>query len=274
MRSGIDRAQNTHHALELISDAADQGARFIATPEMTTAVDKDPARLSASLPRGIDPPEIAAFAKMAADKAVWILLGSAAVKLADFAKGGPPAIANRAYLFSPTGEIAARYDKIHMFDVQLPGGETWRESAVYAPGDRAIVVEAPFAKIGLSICYDLRFPHLYRGLAQAGATLLCAPAAFTRQTGQAHWHTLLKARAIECGAFVMAPAQGGRHEDGRETYGHSLIIGPWGDVLAELNHDDPGVVLAEIDPAKALEARQRIPALGLEQSYEVSTIRS
>lgn len=211
--------------------------------------------------------EIAAFSKAAKDHKVWLLIGSVAVS------DGAGRAANRAMLFSPEGDIVARYDKLHMFDVDLPGGESWKESKIYSPGADAVLVETPLAKLGLSICYDVRFPSLYRRLAQAGAEVLCVPAAFTRQTGKAHWKTLLTARAIENGAFVIAPAQGGLHEDGRETYGHSLIIGPWGEILAEADNDEPGVLFADINLEAAHEARSRIPNLGLERDYKISIIK-
>ncbi len=265
MRSGLDRAKNTTDALSMITEAAGEGAAFIATPEMTNVVDRKGARLLASLPGEGGLAEIAAFSAAAKQHGVWLLIGSLAVREGDKA-------ANRSFLFGPDGEIAARYDKLHMFDVDLPGGESWKESKIYKPGDAATLVVTSLAKFGLSICYDVRFPQLYRALAQAGAEVLCIPAAFTRQTGKAHWKTLLRARAIENGAFVVAPAQGGTHEDGRETYGHSMIIGPWGEVLAEAASDEPGVILADIDPKAADEARQRIPNLGLEQDLKVSII--
>ena len=266
MRSGLDRGRNLADATALIEEAARAGARFILTPEMTNVVDRDAARLLASLPEEQALPEIPAFAETARRLGVHLLIGSLAVRLA------PRRAANRAFLFGPDGRILARYDKLHMFDVALPNGESWRESAVYEAGAEAVVVETPLARIGLSICYDVRFPHLYRSLAQAGAEILCVPAAFTRQTGAVHWKTLLAARAIETGSFVLAPAQGGVHEDGRATWGHSLAIGPWGEILAEAENDAPGVVLAEIDPARAHEARRRIPNLGLETAFNVHTI--
>ncbi len=266
MRSGLDRARNTNDALALIEEAARAGAAFIATPEMTNVVDRKGARLLDGLPDEDGLEEIAAFAAAARRHGVWLLIGSLALK-AD-AKA-----ANRSFLYSPAGDIVARYDKLHMFDVDLPGGESWKESSIYAAGDNACLVETELANFGLSICYDLRFPRLYRALAQAGADVLCAPAAFTRQTGKAHWKTLLTARAIENGAFIVAPAQGGVHEDGRETYGHSMIIGPWGDVLAEDDGDEPGFVLAEIDLAAAREARRRIPNLSLEPDFKISIVK-
>ena len=282
MRSGVDRVRNTDAALALIDEAAGAGARFVATPEMTTAVDKNAARLRASFDppadpaaaAGDDPPEIAAFAAAAKAHGIWLLIGSAAVKgpVESPAGGAGERLFNRSFLLTPDGRVAARYDKAHLFDVSLPGGESWRESAVYAPGDTSVVVEAGTANIGLSICYDLRFPNFYRRLAQAGANILAVPAAFTRPTGRAHWETLLRARAIENGAFVIAPAQGGEHEDGRATYGHSMIIGPWGDVLGALDHDEPGVLTVEIDLAEVGNVRRRIPSLALERPVEVVKI--
>ncbi len=270
MRSGLDRARNVADALALIDEAAECGAKFIATPEMTNVVDRKGARLLASLPDEDGLEEIAAFAAAAKRHRAWLLIGSVAVKM-DAAKSGERA-ANRSFLFGPGGEISARYDKLHMFDVDLPNGESWKESRLYEAGDTAKMVVTPLAKFGLSICYDVRFPRLYRALSQAGAEVLCVPAAFTRQTGIAHWKTLLTARAIENGAFVVAPAQGGVHEDGRETYGHSMIIGPWGDVLAEADNDAPGIIMAEIDSQAVAEARQRIPNLALERDFEIFII--
>ena len=266
MRSGLDRAANTKDAIALIKEAAGQGAKFIATPEMTNVVDRKGSRLLANLPEEAGLEEISAFSDAAKENSVWLLIGSVAVKSGERA-------ANRSFLFAPDGSIVARYDKIHMFDVDLPGGESWKESKIYAPGARAVTVKAEIAQIGLSICYDVRFPLLYRSMAQNGAEILCVPAAFTAQTGRAHWKTLLTARAIENGAFVVAPAQGGVHEDGRETWGHSVIIGPWGETLGEAEHDEPGVVIADIDLAAVHEARQRIPNLALEQRFEITIIK-
>lgn len=258
MRSGIDRARNIDAALTLIGEAAKGGAHFIATPEMTTAVDRNGDRLAASLPEGEALPEVGAFSAAAAEHGVWLLIGSMPVKRRD------GKLANRSFLFGPDGATAAQYDKIHMFDVSLADGESWRESRLYEPGTEAVVVETPLALIGLSICYDVRFPRLYRSLAQAGAEVICVPAAFTKQTGRAHWKTLLTARAIECGAFIIAPAQGGLHEDGRETFGHSMVISPWGDILTEARGDEPGVILADVDVRRSLTARRQIPSLSLD----------
>lgn len=268
LRSGVDRARNIADASALIEEAAGRGAHFIVTPEMTNAVDRNAARLSVSLPVGEDIEEVTAFSGLAADQGVWLLIGSMAIKRED------GRLANRSFLFGPDGAIAARYDKIHMFDVDLDNGESWKESNIYEPGDKAIVVETPLAVLGLSVCYDLRFPHLYRAMARAGAGVLCVPAAFTRQTGRAHWKTLLTARAIECGAFVVAAAQGGVHEDGRETFGHSLIISPWGDILAEARGDEPGVIIAEIDLDRVRKARRQIPSLALETPVKVLNVEA
>jgi predicted amidohydrolase len=268
LRSGVDRARNVADAVALIGEAAQRGAHFIVTPEMTNAVDRNAERLTASLPEGEEIEDVRAFSAAASDNGVFLLIGSMAIRRGD------GRLANRSFLFGPDGSIAARYDKIHMFDVALENGETWRESRVYHPGDQAVLVKTPLAAFGLTICYDLRFPHLYRALARAGAEVLCVPAAFTRQTGKAHWKALLTARAIECGAFVAAAAQGGVHEDGRETFGHSVIISPWGDILTEARGDEPGVILAEIDPMRVKKARAQIPSLALETPVKVLTIET
>lgn len=268
MRSGLSRAANVKAARALIDEAAARGARFVSTPEMTNVLDRKAERLFADLPAEEDLAEIAAFADAARAHALWLHIGSLAVRT------GERRAANRGYLFAPDGKIAARYDKIHRFDVELPGGETWKESKVYDAGEAAVIAETPLAAFGLTVCYDVRFPTLYRRLAQAGADVLCVPAAFTRQTGRAHWKTLLTARAIENGAFVIAAAQGGTHEDGRETFGHSLIVGPWGEILAEKPDDEPGVILAEIDPEKSADARRRIPNLGLETAPVLKATRA
>ncbi|MEL7487868.1 MAG: carbon-nitrogen hydrolase family protein [Pseudomonadota bacterium] len=268
MRTGVDRDRGIDDALALIAEAADKGARFVATPEMTSVLDQNPKRLFADLPEPERAPELTAFSDAAQRHGVWLLIGSVAVKVGD------RRAANRSLFFSPDGALIATYDKIHMFDVALPDGETWKESSVYEPGAAASVIETPLASFGLSICYDLRFPALYRALSQAGATVLCVPAAFTRQTGKAHWRTLLRARAIENGAFVIAPGQGGRHEDGRETFGGSAVIGPWGEVLCEADGDEPGVVLAKIDPPAAARARAAIPNLGLEAPFKILNLRA
>lgn len=254
MRSGIDVAENVAAASALIRDAAGRGAQLIATPEMTTLLDRQPgAAWEKSTTEEADH-GLAAFRALARELKVTLLIGSISIR-AENRK-----CANRSFLISPQGDVLARYDKIHMFDVQLGAGNEYRESDSYAAGGEAVVAPLDGAALGLSVCYDVRFPDLYRQLAVAGAQIIAVPAAFTRITGEAHWHILLRARAIETGCFVIAPAQGGKHADGRETYGHSLIIDPWGKILAEAG-TDPGVIVATLDLAKVDEARRKIPSL-------------
>ncbi len=256
MRSGLDPQANREAAAALIRLAAAQGARLVATPENTTRLDRDRPRLFKALDSADPKIEDRAWGRLAEENGVWLLLGSTP-RLA-----GPDKVFNRSILFAPDGKPRAVYDKIHLFDVQLGGGEVYRESEAVQPGAKAVLAEGPMgARLGLTICYDLRFAALYRALAQAGAEILFVPSAFTVPTGQAHWETLLRARAIETGSFVVAPAQGGVHEDGRSTYGHSLIVGPWGDVLARADDDAPGVIMATLNLAHVQEARAKIPAL-------------
>lgn len=264
MRSGKDPERNAADMEKLVREAAGKGATYIQTPEMTGAMvrDKD-ARQAIFTTQDKDVTALAAR-RLAKELGVFLHVGSTGILRTD------GKIANRALLFSPRGETVATYDKIHMFDVDLDNGESWRESAAYEPGMQAVVADIGGAKFGFAVCYDLRFPQLFRAEALSGAQVLTVPAAFTRQTGQAHWHVLLRARAIENGAFVVAAAQGGLHEDGRETYGHSLIIDPWGTVLAEAAHDEPGVIVAEIDPAQSLAARGKIPNLKNAREFSVS----
>jgi predicted amidohydrolase len=243
------------HVLPMVAEAAAAGASFIATPEGTNVLQKDRALLLPMLKTLEEDPVVAGLRAAAIEFGVWVLIGSALVKRQD------GKAANRSVLISPQGAIAATYDKLHMFDVDLPTGESPRESATYEPGDRAVTARAGDLKLGVTICYDLRFPALYRALALAGAEVMTIPSAFTRPTGAAHWEALMRARAIETGSFILAPAQGGRHEDGRGTYGHSIIIAPWGEVLAHLDHDEPGVLLADLDLTAAAKARAAIPAL-------------
>lgn len=255
MRSGLEPERNARDMEALVRDAAGRGATYVQTPEMTGAMVREREareKLFVSEDRDVI---VAAARRLAEELGLFLHIGSTAILRED------GKVANRALLFSPRGETIARYDKIHMFDVDLDHGESWRESAVYEPGTQAVVAEVEGVGLGLAICYDLRFPQLFRAEALAGAQVLSVPAAFTRQTGEAHWHVLLRARAIENGAFVIAAAQGGQHEDGRETFGHSLIVDPWGRVLAEAGHDRPGVVVAEIDPAQSAAARGKIPNL-------------
>jgi predicted amidohydrolase len=253
MRSGRDPAANRDDAVALIRQAADAGAAYVQTPEMTGLVERSRRSLMENIRSEADDPLIAAVREVARARALMVHIGSLALKDGD-------KVANRAFVIDAAGDIVATYTKIHLFDVDLPGGESWRESATYVGGAEAPVVASPIGALGVTICYDLRFPYLYRALADAGASVLTAPACFTRQTGEAHWHVLQRARAIENGAFVLSAAQGGLHADGRETFGHSLIVDPWGRVLAE-GGTEPGVILAEIDPAAVTEARQRIPSL-------------
>lgn len=254
MRSGRDVAANIEAASELIREAAAGGADFIATPENTSLLELETAAILANAKPQEDDPALKTFRGLADELDRWVLIGSLPIKVA------ADKIANRSFLIGPDGEIKASYDKIHLFDVKLPGGEDYRESKNVRAGEKPVSADLPWGRIGLSVCYDLRFPGLYRELAQGGAHFLSVPAAFTKTTGQAHWHVLLRARAIENGAFVFAPAQGGMHEVGRETYGHSLIISPWGEVLAEAGID-PCVIYAEIDLAMVENVRSRIPSL-------------
>ncbi|WP_309605310.1 carbon-nitrogen hydrolase family protein [Phenylobacterium sp.] len=249
------------HVLPLVREAAAAGAAFIATPEGTNVLQKDRAILLPMLKRLDGDLVVAGLRQAAADLGVWVLIGSALVERED------GKAANRAVLISPAGAVTATYDKLHMFDVDLPSGESARESATYEPGDRAVTARAGDLKLGLTVCYDLRFPALYRALALAGAEVMTIPAAFTRPTGEAHWEVLMRARAIETGSFVLAPAQGGRHEDGRGTHGHSLVVAPWGEVVAHLDHDEPGVLLADLDLAASGKARAAIPALANARAF-------
>ena len=254
LRSTDDVQENIRTTSALIREAKARGAQFIATPENTTLMAPDGgAKLEKSFSEEADP-ALPAFRQLAEELGAWLLIGSLAIKVSD------TKTANRSFLIDPKGRISARYDKIHLFDVNLPSGESYRESNTVAPGAEAVVAETPFGKIGLSVCYDLRFPHLYRTLAKAGAEILTVPSAFTETTGKAHWHVLLRARAIENGCFIIAPAQGGTHANGRKTYGHSMIVGPWGVILAE-GGTDPGVVMAELDLGRVAEMRGRVPSL-------------
>lgn len=254
LRTGIDIQTNVAVASALIREARQKGAHFIATPEVTSLFEAETDRLFSKVCEEKNDAALTQFRALADELQVWLLIGSMPIKV------GERQCANRSYLLGPNGEIKARYDKIHMFDVDLPNGEVYRESRNFRSGERAVTVALPWGTLGLSVCYDLRFPQLYRALAKAGASFLSIPAAFTYTTGTAHWHVLQRARAIETGCFVIAPAQGGVHENKRHTFGHSLIIDPWGAIIAEAG-EDPCVILADIDPAKVTEARQRIPAL-------------
>ena len=261
MRSTRSVETNIAEVEELVRAAAAAGADYVLTPEMTNLVERDRERLMAVTTGEQDDPTLKRMSEVAQELGLWVHLGSLALKT--------PAgkAANRALLIGPDGTLKARYDKIHLFDVDLPNGESWRESRTYEGGSEAVVADLPWIRLGFSICYDLRFPGLFNALAKAGAGMIANPAAFTRQTGEAHWQVLQRARAIETGSFVIAAAQGGTHEDGRETYGHSLIVDPWGRVLVEADADEPGFVIAEIDPGAVAAARARIPALANERPF-------
>jgi predicted amidohydrolase len=253
MTSGIDPAANARVLVDAVEQAVDEGAVMLFTPEMSGLVDRDRARAAVSIAREEDDRGLAAVRDAAARAGVWVHLGSLAVRDGD-------RLANRGFVIDDSGAIRARYDKLHLFDVDLPTGESWRESAAYRAGDTAVVVDTPVGALGMSICYDLRFPDLYRALSDAGAAILAVPAAFTRPTGAAHWHVLLRARAIEAGCFVVAVAQTGEHADGRATFGHSLVIDPWGAVLLDMG-EEAGLGFVEIDPDRIADVRSRVPAL-------------
>jgi deaminated glutathione amidase len=254
MRSGVDEQRNLAAASALIREAAAGGAQFVSTPEMTNLFEPDRERLKAIARVEAEDEAMKAFSALAQAHRIWLHAGSFALM------GDKGKLVNRSLLFSPEGKVAARYDKIHLFDVDLPNGDKYRESATYAGGQDAVVVDTPLARLGLTICYDMRFPLLYHALGKEGVGVIAAPAAFTRPTGEAHWHVLLRARAIETGSFVLAAAQGGKHDSGRETYGHSIIINPWGEVVGEAGID-PGLIMADIDLAEVAAARARIPAI-------------
>jgi predicted amidohydrolase len=256
MQSGIDPVANAAGLVRALETAAAGGAALVFTPEMSGLLDRDRARAASSIVGEDEDAVLAAVRDAAARLGLWVHLGSLALRPG----GDEPRYVNRGFLIDATGAIRARYDKIHLFDVDLPTGESWRESAAYAPGSHVVLADTPAGRLGLSICYDLRFPDLYRTLSDAGATILAVPAAFTVPTGRAHWHILLRARAIEAGCYVVAAGQTGRHEDGRETFGHSLVVDPWGEVLLDMG-DEPGVGFAEIDPARIADVRSRIPVI-------------
>ncbi|HEY3641154.1 MAG TPA: carbon-nitrogen hydrolase family protein [Xanthobacteraceae bacterium] len=263
MRSGLDPAANLDVAAKLIREAKAGGADYVLTPEMTNIMEVRRERLFAAIVAEEADPSLAAFRDLARKLAIHVHVGSLAIKLE-----GERA-ANRSFLINRDGEIVARYDKIHMFDVDLANGESYRESRNFRSGELAVAADLPWGRLGLTICYDLRFPALYRALAEAGCSMLAIPSAFTRQTGEAHWHVLVRARAIENGSFVLAAAQGGAHENGRETYGHSLIVDPWGRILGE-GGVEPGIVLAQVDPAAVAAARGRVPSLQHGRRFEMT----
>jgi predicted amidohydrolase len=262
MRSGLQPGANIDAAVRYVGDAKSAGAEYVLTPEMTNILAADREQLFAAAVDEEADASLATLREVARKLGIYVHIGSLAVRIS------PDRAANRSFLIDPKGDILARYDKIHMFDVDLAGGESYRESRNYRPGELAVLADLPWGRLGLTVCYDLRFPALYRALAEAGATMLAIPSAFTKQTGEAHWHVLVRSRAIENGCFVFAAAQGGRHENGRDTFGHSLIVDPWGRILAE-GDTEPGVILAEINPAEVASARARIPSLQHGRRFEI-----
>jgi len=262
LRSGRTVASNLDKAEALVRRAAKGGAQYVQTPENTGIMELKPELVLATAESEGKSAPLAWARALARELGIWLHIGSIAIKL------DQSRVANRSYLLDPKGKVTARYDKLHMFDVDLAGGESYRESQYFRPGAKAVLADLPFGRFGLSICYDLRFASLYRALAAAGAELIAIPAAFTKQTGEAHWHVLTRARAIETGAFVLAATQGGLHENGRSTFGHSIVVSPWGEVLAEAG-EEPGVIFADIDLAASEEARARIPAIKHGREFEI-----
>lgn len=256
MTTGIDPAANLAAIAEAMRAARAGGADILFTPEMSGYLDRDRARAATHVVREEQDAVLAGVRALAAEIGLWVAIGSLAIR----DPAVPDKARNRAYLIDDSGGIRARYDKMHLFDVDLPTGESWRESNSYSAGEGAVLAKTPWASLGLSICYDLRFPDLYRALSDAGAAILSIPAAFTVPTGEAHWHVLLRARAIEAGCFVIAAAQTGLHADGRQTYGHSLVVDPWGEVVLDMG-EAPGLALVEIDMERVATVRARIPAL-------------
>ncbi|WP_455373870.1 carbon-nitrogen hydrolase family protein [Limibacillus halophilus] len=253
---------NIEAATAMIREAAGKGAALIVTPENTTMVEPDRAAILEKAFPEESHPGIPAFSALSRELGVWLVIGSMTIGL-----GGGKA-ANRSFLFAPDGSIAARYDKIHMFDVKVPDGQTYHESATFRPGEKAVLADLPWGRLGMTICYDIRFPYLYRALAKGGASFLTTPAAFTEYTGKAHWHVLQRARAIENGCFVFAAAQTGEHANRRRTYGHSLVVAPWGEVLADAG-EEPGVVVAEIDPGLVAKARGTVPSIDHDRPFSL-----
>ncbi|MCH9765595.1 MAG: carbon-nitrogen hydrolase family protein [Alphaproteobacteria bacterium] len=265
MCSGRDVDRNVKDAEALIREAAASGAQYVQTPEITTLMELERERLFAVVEPEPNNRALAKFVELAASLEIWLHIGSMAVRLSE------EKLANRSYVIAPDGTISARYDKIHMFDVDLPAGESYRESANYQAGEQAIVTNLPWGGLGLTICYDLRFPALHRALAQNGAVFIAGPSAFTKTTGEAHWHALLTARAIETQCFVFAAAQGGRHDNDRETFGHSLVISPWGEVLAE-GDIHPSVIIADVKCQDVELVRSRVPSLSHDREYRIAPV--
>ena len=262
LRSGTVIQDNLDAASVLIRQAASDGATFIATPEMTHILQRAPKHLFESILDEANDLGVMHFSDLAKELSIDLLIGSLAIKTTK------NRAVNRSFLFGPDGEIKARYDKIHLFDVTVSKVETWKESNVYDRGEQAVMAQVAGAKLGLSICYDLRFASLYKHYVKCGAQILTVPAAFTRPTGEAHWESLLRARAIETSSFVVAPAQGGQHEDGRATWGRSMIVGPWGDIRAKLDHDNPSYICADLDMDDVVSARSKIPAWDYQPEYK------
>jgi deaminated glutathione amidase len=265
--TGVDPAASAERLVRAVGEAADGGAAMLFTPEMSGLLDRDSERAAHNVRLEENDEVLAAVRDAARKHGIWVHIGSLAVRT----EGRQ--LANRAFVIDPRGEIRARYDKIHLFDVDLPTGESWRESNVYKHGSEAVVVTGtPVGTLGLAICYDVRFPALFSRLAEAGADVIAVPAAFTVPTGRAHWEVLLRARAIEAGLFVVAAAQAGQHEDGRTTYGHSLVVDPWGDVLLDMG-DASGVAFAEIELSRITDIRGRVPALSHRRTVEQAVSR-
>jgi len=262
MRSGLEPAANLKTLLTAIDEAQRGGADYVQTPEMTNILALRREQFFAKIVDEEHDATLAALREVARKLSIYIHIGSLAIK------ASPEKAANRSFLIDRKGDVIARYDKIHMFDVDLAGGESYRESNTYRPGELAVVADLPWGRLGLTVCYDLRFPALYRALAEAGASFLAIPSAFTKQTGEAHWHVLMRARAIETGCYVLAAAQGGRHENGRDTFGHSVVVDPWGKIVAE-GGTEPGVIFAEIDPAQVAAARAKVPSLYHGRRFEL-----
>jgi deaminated glutathione amidase len=262
MRSGLQPGANIDAAVRYIGDAKSAGAEYVLTPEMTNILAANREQLFAVAVEEEADTSLATLREVARKLGIYVHIGSLAIRIS------PDRAANRSFLIDPKGDILARYDKIHMFDVDLADGESYRESRNYRPGELAVLADLPWGRLGLTVCYDLRFPALYRALAEAGATMLAIPSAFTKQTGEAHWHVLIRSRAIENGCFVFAAAQGGSHENGRDTFGHSLIVDSWGRIIAE-GGTEPGVIVAEINPAEVVSARARIPSLQHGRRFEI-----
>ena len=255
MQSGIDPAANAATLVDAARDAAEGGAAMLFTPEMSGLLDRDRARAAHSITTEDGDRVLAAVREAAAEHGLWVALGSLAVD------GGEGRWANRSLVIDGSGEVAARYDKMHMFDVDLASGESWRESNAYRAGDGPVTVETPVGRLGLAVCYDIRFPALFDRLGAAACDIIAIPAAFTRPTGRDHWHVLQRARAIEASAFVVAAAQVGRHEDGRETYGHGLVVDPWGEVLLDMGGEEPGMAFVDLDLARIAKVRAQVPSL-------------